>query len=416
MTAATGPVPAARDARRVTVLGSTGSVGDSTLDLIARNRDAYRLVALTAYRNVEKLIGQALDLRPDLAVIGDATLYPRLAEGLRGSGIRSAAGPDGLIAAAGEPADLVVAGIVGAAGLAPTMRAIAQGRAVALANKECLVCAGPLMMAQAAERGAVLLPIDSEHNAIFQVFDHLRPQNVERIVLTASGGPFRCHSLAEMRDVTVEQAVNHPVWSMGDKISIDSATMMNKGLELIEAHCLFPVPHDRIEVLFHPQSIVHSMVAYCDGSVLAQLGMPDMRTPIAFALAWPDRMAAPVERLDLARIGTLSFEPADEQRFPALRLAREAMAAGGTAPTILNAANEVAVAAFLQRRIGFLDIAAIVDETLQRADRPAPTCLDEVWAADAQARRLAAQAMAPMEGRRPATVAAFAGPAAVSLP
>ncbi|WP_379897622.1 1-deoxy-D-xylulose-5-phosphate reductoisomerase [Marinibaculum pumilum] len=398
--AARHPGGAARGTRRVTVLGSTGSVGDSTLDLIGRNRDAYRVVALTAFRNVEKLIAQALDLRPELAVIGDPDLHDRLAEGLRGSGVRSEAGASALIAAAAEPADLVVAGIVGAAGLAPTMEAVRNGRAVALANKECLVCAGPLMTALAAERGAALLPVDSEHNAIFQVFDHERPENVERIVLTASGGPFRRCSLAEMRDVTVEQAVNHPVWSMGDKISIDSATMMNKGLELIEAHCLFPVAQDRIEVLIHPQSIVHSMVAYRDGSVLAQLGTPDMRTPIAFALAWPERMAAPVAPLDLARIGSLTFEPADEARFPALRLAREAMAAGGTAPTILNAANEVAVAAFLARRIGFLDIAAIVEETLQRAETDAAGSLEEVWAVDRRARTLATQAMLVREDSR----------------
>lgn len=384
--------------RRLTVLGSTGSIGTSTLDLIARNRESFHLVALTAHSNVEKLIRQALALRPELAVIGDPALHGRLASGLQGSSVRTAAGAEGLIAAAAEPADLVVAGIVGAAGLAPTMKAIGQGRAVALANKECLVCAGALMTAQAKACGATLLPIDSEHNAIFQVFDRARPQSVERIVLTASGGPFRCSSLAEMRNVTVEQAVKHPVWSMGDKISIDSATMMNKGLELIEASCLFPIAADRIDVLIHPQSIVHSMVAYRDGSVLAQLGTPDMRTPIAFALAWPERMDAPVAPLDLARIGALTFEPVDERRFPALRLAREALTQGGSAPTILNAANEVAVASFLARRIGFLDIAAIVEESLQAFCPAAPANLDDVWAIDAKARRIAGQIAKGREG------------------
>jgi 1-deoxy-D-xylulose-5-phosphate reductoisomerase len=283
---------------------------------------------------------------------------------------------------------------VGAAGLAPTLAAIRRGAVVALANKECLVCAGDIVMAEVERGGATLLPVDSEHNAIFQVFDFDRVEGIERLILTASGGPFRTMARDAMAKVTPEQAVAHPNWSMGAKISVDSATMMNKGLEVIEAHHLFPVHESRIEVLVHPQSVIHSMVSYVDGSVLAQLGSPDMRTPIAYALAWPRRMAAPSPRLDLAALGNLSFESPDPERFPALRLARQALQTGRAAPTVLNAANEVAVAGFLSRRIGFLEIAHIVEETLQRATAATLACLDDVHAADEEARRIAGDLVA----------------------
>ncbi|MEE8534446.1 MAG: 1-deoxy-D-xylulose-5-phosphate reductoisomerase, partial [Kiloniellales bacterium] len=328
--------------RSVTVLGSTGSVGRNTVELIERGRERFDVVALTAHSSVERLAEQARRLRPELAVIADGNLYAELKAALAGTGIETAAGETALVEAAMRPADWVMAAIVGAAGLAPTLAAVRRGAIVALANKETLVCAGALMMAEVAGNGATLLPVDSEHNAIFQVLDAERPDTVERIILTASGGPFRARSLEDMADVTPEQAVAHPNWDMGAKISVDSATMMNKGLELIEAHYLFTMPEGRIEILVHPQSVVHSMVAYVDGSVLAQMGQPDMRTPIAYTLAWPARMAAPVERLDLAALGTLTFEAPDPERFPALRLAREALCDGGGAPTILNAANEVA--------------------------------------------------------------------------
>ena len=375
--------------RTVTILGATGSVGTSTLDLIERNPDAFDVVALTAHSDVVGLAAAARRTGARFAAIGDARFGPALAEALAGCGIETGAGESALIDAASRSADWTMAAIVGCAGLKPVMAALEQGRTVALANKESLVSAGDLMMQAAAAHGATLLPVDSEHNAIFQCFDHARPQAVRRIILTASGGPFRTWSQAEMAAVTPERAVQHPNWSMGAKISIDSATMMNKGLELIEAHHLFPVGHGRIEILVHPQSVIHSMVEYVDGSTLAQLGTPDMRVPIANALAWPERMAAPVETLDLARIGSLSFETPDPVRFPALALARAAVEAGGARPAILNAANEQAVAAFLARRIGFLDIAAIVAKVLDHYDPASPTSLDDVFVVDAEARRLA---------------------------
>lgn len=375
--------------RRVTVLGSTGSVGTQTIDLISRAPDAFEVVALTAARNVDLLARQARELRAELAVVADPACYGALKEALAGSGIEAAAGPQAVTDAAARPSDWVMAAIVGAAGLAPTLAAVRRGAVVAFANKEVLVCAGELVMAEAAACGARLLPVDSEHSAIFQCFDFERPGGVRRLILTASGGPFRTASREFMVGVTPAQAVAHPVWSMGAKISVDSATMMNKGLELIEAHHLFALPEDRIDILVHPQSVVHSLVEYVDGSVLAQLGTPDMRTPIAYALAWPERMATPAERLDLARAATLTFDAPDEIRFPALRLARQSLQRGGGAPTILNAANEVAVAAFLSGRIGFLDIERVVEETLAALPATALSDVDAVIALDGEARRRA---------------------------
>jgi 1-deoxy-D-xylulose-5-phosphate reductoisomerase len=372
--------------RRVSILGATGSIGCSTLDLIGRNRARFAVEALTAHRNVDRLIEQARDIVPSLAVIADPDLYGALRDGLAGTSIAVAAGTAAVIEAAARPADLVMSAIVGAAGLEPTLAALGQGRIVALANKESLVCAGDLVIAACRRSQATLLPVDSEHNAIFQVFESDHAGAVERLILTASGGPFRTASRADMAAVTPEQAVTHPNWDMGAKISVDSATMMNKGLELIEAAHLFPVAEPDIEILVHPQSVVHSMVGYSDGSVLAQLGSPDMRTPIAYTLAWPHRMATPARRLDLAEIGRLEFEAPDPIRFPALRLARDALRAGAGAPTVLNAANEIAVAAFLDRRIGFLDIAVCVEATLAALGAAAIDTLPAVIALDAEAR------------------------------
>lgn len=381
--------------KRVSILGSTGSVGRSTVDLLLRQPEDFAVEALTAQSNTALLAEQARSLHAKLAVIGDVSLLPELRQRLAGSGIEAAGGVEALIEAAERPADWVMAAIVGAAGLAPTLAAVRRGATVALANKESLVCAGPLVMGEAARCGATILPVDSEHNAIFQVFDFKRPETVERIILTASGGPFRTLSMADMREVTPAQAMAHPVWSMGAKISVDSATMMNKGLELIEASFLFPVPEARIEVVIHPQSVIHSLVAYVDGSVLAQLGSPDMRTPIAVALAWPARMQTPAPKLDLPALANMTFEAPDSVRFPALNLARQALQSGGAAPTILNAANEVAVEAFLAGRIGFLDIARIVEQSLARLDSAMPQTLAEVHEADAAARREARQLLEP---------------------
>ena len=375
--------------RRVTVLGSTGSVGCNTIDLLERRPGAYQIEALTAQRNVERLAEQALRLRPRVAVIGDADFYAPLKQALDGSGIEVTAGPEALVEAAQRPTDWVMAAIVGAAGLAPTMAAVRQGVIVALANKESLVCAGALMMAEVRSNGATLLPVDSEHNAIFQVFDFERRESIERIILTASGGPFREFSLDAMATVTPEQAVAHPNWKMGEKISVESATLMNKGLKLIEAHYLFDLPADQIEVVIHPQSVVHSLVAYIDGSVLAQLGSPDMRTPIAYTLGWPRRIGTPAARLDLAEIAQLTFERPDDGRFPALGLARQALKAGDGAPTILSAANEIAVHGFLAGKIGFLDIVRIVERALEKVPRNEITSLDDVHAIDAAAREAA---------------------------
>ena len=394
MALASSQAEVSAEPRRITILGSTGSVGRSTIDIIERNPRGFAIEALTAYGSVELLAEQAWRLRPRLAVVADASLYDALKTALAGSGVAAAAGPAALIEAAERPADWVMSAIVGAAGLGPTLAAVRRGAVIGLANKETLVCAGALMMAEIERYGATLLPVDSEHNAIFQVLDTARLDTVDRVILTASGGPFRTLDRAAMADVSPEQAVAHPNWDMGAKISVDSATMMNKGLEVIEAHHLFGLPEDRIEVLVHPQSVVHSMVAYVDGSVLAQMGDPDMRTPIAYALAWPSRMAVPVRRLDLAEIGQLSFEAPNPERFPALRLAREALQAGGAAPTVLNAANEVAVSAFLERRIGFLDIARIVERTLERTPGLALGSLDDVRLVDREARDTAGSLLA----------------------
>ena len=384
------PQPDIRAApRSVTILGSTGSVGCNTLDLIEREPEAFAVEALTANGSAQRLAAQAKRVRAKLAVVADESRYRELKDALSGTGVETAAGAQAVTDAAARPADWVMAAIVGAAGLAPTLAAVRRGAIVALANKETLVCAGALMTAEVARHGATLLPVDSEHNAIFQVLDFDRLDTVDRIILTASGGPFRTMSRAAMAGVTPEQAIAHPNWDMGAKISVDSATMMNKGLELIEAHHLFGLAETRIEILVHPQSVVHSMVAYSDGSVLAQMGQPDMRTPIAYTLAWPQRMAAPVKRLDLAEIGQLTFEAPDSTRFPALRLSRQALQTGGSAPTILNAANEVAVQGFLDGRLGFLDIAEVVERTLERISAAPLNGLDDVWQVDNEARRIA---------------------------
>ena len=375
--------------RRVTILGSTGSIGTSTVDLIMRNRAAYVVEALTASTNVEKLAEQARTLGAKRAVIADESRYRDLKTALSGSSVEAAAGADAVVEAADAPADWVMSAIVGAAGLQPTLAAIRRGAVVAFASKECLVCAGDLLMKEVERHGATLLPVDSEHNAIFQVFDFAQPDRIEKIVLTASGGPFRQLERAEMARMTPAQAVAHPNWSMGAKISVDSATMMNKGLEVIEAHHLFRLPSEKIDVLVHPQSVIHSMVVYVDGSVLAQLGSPDMRTPIAYCLGWPRRIPAPSPKLDLAKLGKLTFEAPDETRFPALRLAREALRLGGAAPTILNAANEVAVSGFLAGEIGFLDIVRSVEDTLRALPHTAPATLDDVGRLDSEARRVA---------------------------
>ncbi len=377
-------------ARSVTILGVTGSVGQSTLDLIRRAPDAFSVRALTAHRDVAGLAAAARETCAGLAVIGDETLLPDLRELLAGTSTKVAGGIEAVSDAAALGADWTMAAIVGCAGLKPVMAALECGKSVALANKEALVSAGELMLATARRSGATLLPTDSEHNAIFQCLDQSAPKGVARVILTASGGPFRTMSRADMAQVTPEQALKHPNWSMGPKITIDSATMFNKGLELIEAHYLFNLPSAQLDVVFHPQSVVHSLVEYVDGSVLAQMGSPDMRIPIAHCLAWPERMPTPCARLDLAKIGSLTFEAPDEERFPALAIARSAMEAGRAKPAILNAANEIAVSAFLNGMIAFTDIAGIVQRVLDRYDPPAPASINEVLAIDAEARHLAA--------------------------
>ena len=372
--------------RSITILGATGSIGASTLDLVRRNRGEWRVVALTANCQAAELAALAHEFGAELAVVADESCLPALREALAGSGIETVGGAAGLVEAARRGADVTVAAIVGCAGLAPTMAAIEKGGVVALANKEALVSAGDVMTAAVARHGATLLPVDSEHNAIFQCLAGNDPADVRRITLTASGGPLRCWSREQLRAATPAQAVAHPNWSMGAKISVDSATMMNKGLELIEAHHLFAVELDALRILIHPQSVVHSMVEYRDGSTLAQLGPSDMRVPIASCLAWPARMDTPCAPLDLAALGTLSFFAPDEDRFPATRLAREAVEAGGAAPAVLSAANEVAVAAFLAGQIAFTDISALVEQTLSCDLPPAPDSLDDVLAVDAEAR------------------------------
>jgi 1-deoxy-D-xylulose-5-phosphate reductoisomerase len=368
--------------RKIAILGATGSIGKSTLDLIERSPEWFEVAAVTAATNVEALVRIARQTKARLAVVADESRFMELQELLARSGCRAAAGEEGLIEAATGEAELVIAAIVGCAGLRPVMAAVEAGRNVALANKEALVTAGALMIDAAARSGATLLPIDSEHNAIFQCLAGSRREDVAKIILTASGGPFRTASAEAIGAATPAQAVAHPNWSMGAKISVDSATLMNKGLELIEAHYLFGLPSDRIDIVIHPQSVIHSMVEFVDGSVLAQLGSPDMRIPIAYALAWPGRMETPAQRLDLASIGRLDFEPPDLHRFPALRLAREALVTGGPAPIVLNAANEIAVASFLAGQIRFTDIVRIVEEMLRQNDFAAPTSIDEVLIID----------------------------------
>ncbi|MDT7950439.1 MAG: 1-deoxy-D-xylulose-5-phosphate reductoisomerase [Acetobacteraceae bacterium] len=377
------------DRRSISVLGSTGSIGTSTVDLLLANPERFRVRALAGGRNVSLLAEQAKALRAEIAVIADAACLPALEASLAGTGIETAAGSDAVVAAASVPADWTMAAITGAAGLPSTLAAIRRGGAIALANKEALVCAGDLMLRAVAAAGATLLPVDSEHNAIFQAMAEGNADAVERIVLTASGGPFRDASLEEMARATPEAALRHPTWTMGAKISIDSATMFNKGLELIEAARLFGLTEDRIGVLVHPQSVVHGIVYWRDGSMLAQLGAPDMRIPIAHALAWPRRMQTSSPRLDLAALGQMQFFEPDPARFPALRLARDALRAGGGGPTILSAANEVAVEAFLMRRLGFTDIAVLVEAVMDRLGTPSADTLDEVIELDGAARRAA---------------------------
>ena len=372
--------------KRITILGATGSIGTSTLDLIERAPDAFEVVALTANSDVKGLADAARRVRAKVAVVADEGKRDALREALAGSDTQVMAGEAALCEEAAIDADWTMAAIVGCAGLRPVMTALKRGGTMALANKESLVSAGEVMLRAARESGATVLPVDSEHNAVYQCFDSKAPEQVRKVILTASGGPFRDWPIDAMQAITPEQAVAHPNWSMGAKISVDSATMMNKGLEVIEAFHLFPVEAEQLDILVHRQSVIHSMVEYVDGSVIAQLGTPDMRTPIAYALAWPRRMATPCPALDLATIGRLDFEAPDPARFPALTLARSALEAGGAAPAILNAANEVAVAAFLNRKIGFLEIAAIVADTLERYEPAAPADLDTVLGIDAEAR------------------------------
>jgi 1-deoxy-D-xylulose-5-phosphate reductoisomerase len=395
--------------RTVTVLGSTGSVGVSTLSLFEESGAEVEVIALTAGRNVEKLAEQALRWRPRLAVIEDDSRLAELRERLAGSGIETASGADAVKAAAELPAEWVMSAIVGAAGLAPTLAAARRGAVIGLANKESLVCAGPMLLETARRAGGRVIPVDSEHSAIFQVLQQPCIDKVARLILTASGGPFRTWTYEAMQGATPEQAVNHPNWSMGAKISVDSATMMNKGLEMIEASYLFATEEKRIDVLVHPQSIIHSMVEYSDGSTLAQLGPPDMRAPIACAFAWPDRLPWPARSLDLAAIGQLTFEAPDLKRFPAIAIARQALSVGGQAPGAMNAANEVAVAAFLDRRIGFLDIAGAVQQTLDRLNggwdfdgAPGGDELEAAMITDASARRVAAEVVGRLAGARQA--------------
>jgi len=380
--------------RTVTLLGATGSIGSSTIDLLRRDPVRYRVEAVTAHRNGAALAKLARELNARFAAVADPDAYQELKSGLAGSRIEAAAGPAALVEAAQRPAEWVMAAITGAASLEPTLAAAERGATVALANKECLVCAGALFMRRAAAAGAAVLPVDSEHNAIFQALGAGRREDAKRIILTASGGPFRTWSLAAIRKVTLEQALKHPTWTMGPKVTIDSATLMNKGLELIEAHHLFGLKPDELDVVVHPQSIVHGLVEFRDGSVIAQLGQPDMRIPIAHCLAYPVRINTPAQRLDLARAGTLTFEEPDPIRFPALALARHALAAGGAAPTVLNAANEIAVAEFVARRLGFAGIPALVEATLDAAERKGvtgePQSVEQAITIDHMARRMAA--------------------------
>jgi 1-deoxy-D-xylulose-5-phosphate reductoisomerase len=393
---------AAASPKRISVLGATGSVGKSTLDLIGRNTSLFEIVALTANHNVEALAELAIRHRAGFAVVADKRRYGALKQCLSGSGVEVGAGDAALVEAATRTADCVVAGIMGAAGLKPTLAAVAQGRRVALANKECLVSAGEIFMDAVRAAGTELLPVDSEHSAAFQAIAGADPNSIERIVLTASGGPFRTWTMDQLARATPQEALRHPNWSMGRKITIDSATLMNKGLELIEAYHLFPVEADQLEVVVHPQSIIHALVAFRDGSMLAQLASPDMRTPIALSLTWPTRMATPTKRINLLELGQLSFERPDEQRFVALALGRQVLQRGGMAPAVLNAANEVAVEAFLEGRLGFLQIAQLVAKTLDVAEGRGllgeATDVSSVIAVDGAARELALNLLGTGQG------------------
>jgi len=383
--------------RRVSVLGATGSIGDSTLDILERAEPGtFQIVSLTANTNSEKLANLAVKFGAEFVALADEANAKDLTERLKGAKTEVGIGPQALVEAAQRPCDFTMAAIIGAAGLEPTLAAVDQGNHVGLANKECLVCAGDLFMARVKAAGATLLPVDSEHNAIFQVLEKDAPLGVKRLILTASGGPFREATSMQLQNMAPKDALAHPVWDMGAKISIDSATLMNKGLELIEAAYLFDRPSGEIDVIVHPQSIIHSMVEYIDGSVLSQMGSPDMRTPIAYALGWPARMEAPVERLDFAKISGLTFFEPDLERFPALRLAREALECGGQGPCVLNAANEIAVAAFLKNEIGFMDIPRTVERVIEhfckeRSFSEAPKDIEAVLALDAAARQTANQ-------------------------
>jgi 1-deoxy-D-xylulose-5-phosphate reductoisomerase len=388
-------VSAMTSERTITVLGATGSIGASTTDLLQREPHRYRVEAVTASKNAKALAKLARDLKARVAAIADPQYYNELKDELAGSGIAAAAGPEAVVEAAQRPADWVMGAISGAAGLRPTLAAVARGAMVALANKECLVCAGTLFMQRAGAAGATILPADSEHNAIFQALGSGQKSDLHRIILTASGGPFRTWTADQIRNATVEQALRHPNWAMGQKVTIDSATMMNKGLELIEAHHLFALPSIQIDVLVHPQSIVHGLVEFRDGSMIAQLSSPDMRVPIAHCLAWPERIDGAAPRLDLAKVANLSFEAPDPAKFPALRVARAAMDAGSGATTILNAANEIAVAAFLAKRLGFGAIVPLVEETLSAAQRRGinhePENVEDALSIDHVSRTLAAE-------------------------
>jgi 1-deoxy-D-xylulose-5-phosphate reductoisomerase len=387
------PSTAAAGETAVTILGATGSIGSSTIDLLKRNRGRYRVEAVSAHRSASALAALAREVGARFAAVADPAAYAELKDHLGGSGIEVGAGETALTEAAQRPAGWVMAAITGAAGLKPTLAAVERGATVAVANKECLVCAGTVFMRRAAAVGATILPVDSEHNAVFQALGAGRREDVARVILTASGGPFRTWTAEAIRAATVEQALKHPNWSMGAKVTIDSATLMNKGLELIEAHHLFALAPEELDVLVHPQSIVHGLVEFRDGSVIAQLGAPDMRIPIANCLAWPERIDGPAARLDLARVANLSFEPADMERFPALALARRALAAGAGAPTVLNAANEIAVAEFIDRKLGFAGIPALVEATLEAAERRGitrePADVEEALQIDRAARDLA---------------------------
>jgi 1-deoxy-D-xylulose-5-phosphate reductoisomerase len=391
--------------RTVTLLGATGSIGASTVDLLKRERKRFRVEAVCANKSAAALAALARELGARFAAVGDPTAYGELKAALAGTGIEVAAGESGLVEAAERPAEWVIGAITGAAGLKPTLAAAERGAIIALANKETLVCAGGLFMRRAAASGATVLPVDSEHNALFQAMSGSRREDVRRVILTASGGPFRAAPAEVVKAATVEQALKHPNWSMGAKITIDSATLMNKGLELIEAHHLFALASEQIDVLVHPQSIVHSLVEFCDGSLIAQLGSPDMRIPIAYCLAWPERIAGPAPRLDLARAATLTFEEPDLGRFPALGLARCALEAGGAAPTVLNAANEVAVGEFLARRLNFAGISALVEATLEAALSrnwtAEPESVDEALSVDHNTRLLARALLPEIAAKAP---------------